>query len=226
VYLHAYRVGVRFRTVTWGHTCLNAVWLHATHRLWLIGRADYHERMLSDIAPAFRIATQADVPAVVALVESAYRGESGRRGWTTESDLLDGRRTDEELVSELLVLPGSVVLLALTGDAMRACCHVQQHEESAYFGMFAVDPLWQGSGLGKQLLAEAERMARETWRCRAMHMTVIDLRGELIAWYERRGYRRTGQYKPFPYGNERFGIPRRDDLRFELLIKEFSGART
>ncbi|RDS85485.1 GNAT family N-acetyltransferase [Dyella psychrodurans] len=180
--------------------------------------------MISDIAPVFRTATQADVPAVVALVESAYRGDSGRRGWTTESDLLDGRRTDVQLVSELLVSPDSVVLLASIDNVMRACCHVERHDDSAYFGMFAVDPSWQGSGLGRQLLGEAERMARDGWRCGMMHMTVIDVRTELIAWYERRGYRRTGQYKPFPYGDERVGIPLRDDLRFELLIKELSGA--
>ena len=91
--------------------------------------------------------------------------------------------------------------------------------------MFAVDPAEQaGSGLGKRVLAEAERIAREEWRCRAMRMTVIVQREELIAWYGRRGYRRTGDYQPFPYGDERFGIPRRDDLRFEVLLKEFAGA--
>jgi GNAT superfamily N-acetyltransferase len=180
--------------------------------------------MIADTVPVFRVAAQADVPAIVALVESAYRGESGRRGWTTESDLLDGRRTDEELVAQLFVSPDSVILLASIDRALRACCHIERHGDHAYFGMFAVDPPWQGSGLGKLLLAEAERLAHETWRCTAMHMSVIDVRAELIAWYERRGYRRTGQYKPFPYGDERVGIPLRDDLRFELLIKELSGA--
>jgi GNAT superfamily N-acetyltransferase len=176
------------------------------------------------IAPVFRAAGHADVDAVVALVESAYRGESGRRGWTTESDLLDGRRTDAELVAPLLVSPDDgLILLAIVDGNLRACCHIERHDDSAYFGMFAVDPSWQGSGLGKRVLAEAERFARETWHCRAMHMAVIDLRSELIAWYERRGYRRTGEYKAFPYGDERVGIPRRDDLRFEVLIKEFSG---
>ena len=187
--------------------------------------ADYHRPMTIAIAPFFRAAEQADVHAVVALVETAYRGESGRRGWTTESDLLDGRRTDAELVAELLGSPDtSLILLATVDGVLRACCHIERHDDSAYFGMFAVDPTWQGGGLGKHVLAEAERIARETWHCRTMHMTVIDLRSELIAWYERRGYRRTGEYKAFPYGDERFGIPRRDDLRFELLIKEFSGA--
>jgi GNAT superfamily N-acetyltransferase len=87
--------------------------------------------------------------------------------------------------------------------------------------MFAVDPTLQGGGLGKLVMNEAERVAREDFRCTQMQMTVISIRDDLIAWYERRGYRRSGIYKPFPYGDERFGIPKRDDLRFELLVKAF-----
>ena len=178
--------------------------------------------MIADIAQhTFRIAAHPDVDAIVALVESAYRGDSGRRGWTTESDLLDGRRTDKELVAELLNASGNAILLAFDGATLFACCHLEQHGSSAYFGMFAVDPARQNGGLGKRVLAEAERYAREVWQCRAMHMKVIDARSELMAWYERRGYRRTGEYTPFPYGNERVGIPLRDDLRFELMIKHF-----
>jgi ribosomal protein S18 acetylase RimI-like enzyme len=171
---------------------------------------------------SFRAAGVADIPAVLALVQSAYRGDSGRRGWTTESDLLDGQRTDAADIAELLARPDSLVLLAERDGRLLASCHVEKLPEGGYFGMFAVDPLQQGDGLGKAVLAEAERTARERWQCRAMHMTVIVQRGELIAWYERRGYRRTGRYKPFPYGDERFGIPLRDDLRFEVLVKEFS----
>ena len=85
--------------------------------------------------------------------------------------------------------------------------------------MFSVDPGRQGGGIGKQLLAEAERIVRDDWTLPSMRMTVIDIRDELIAFYERRGYRRTGIFKPFPYGDARFGLPRRDDLRFEVLEK-------
>jgi ribosomal protein S18 acetylase RimI-like enzyme len=85
--------------------------------------------------------------------------------------------------------------------------------------MFAVAPGRQGGGIGRRVLDECERIAREEWELPAMRMTVIDVRGELIAWYERRGYRRTGIYKPFPYGDARFGNPLRDDLRFEVLEK-------
>jgi hypothetical protein len=70
------------------------------------------------------------------------------------------------------------------------------------------------------IIEEAQRSARETWGAREMHMTVISVREDLIAWYERRGYRRTGRTTPFPYGDERSGIPLRDDLHFELLVKE------
>lgn len=179
--------------------------------------------MQTSARPTFRAATAADVPAIVALVESAYRGDSGRLGWTTESDLLDGRRTDAAGVGELLGQADSIVLLAERDGELLACCHVEKQDEAGYFGMFAVNPLLQNAGIGKAVLAEAERYACEQWQCLTMRMTVIEQRAELIAWYERRGYQRTGEYRPFPYGDERFGIPRRDDLRFEWLVKTLGG---
>ncbi|MHB1616186.1 MAG: GNAT family N-acetyltransferase [Metallibacterium sp.] len=175
----------------------------------------------------FRPATPADAEAVVALVESAYRGDASRVGWTTEADLLDGRRTDVEAVLALIHAHDSMILLAQPPDAqaLLACCHLAREcGDNAYFGMFAVRPGAQGGGVGRRVLAEAERIARETWQCTHMAMTVIDARAELIAWYERRGYHRTGEYKPFPYGDARFGIPRRADLRFELLLKPLAKA--
>src|SRR5699024_5343041 len=90
---------------------------------------------------------------------------------------------------------------------------------AGYFGMFAVRPGLQGSGIGGTVLAECEHIASGRWHLPTMRMTVIEQRGDLIAWYQRHGYRRTGRYKPFPYGDERFGIPNRDDRRFEVLEK-------
>jgi ribosomal protein S18 acetylase RimI-like enzyme len=170
---------------------------------------------------SFRSATSADVPAIVWLVDSAYRGEASRAGWTTEADLLDGQRTDAEAVAEMLREPGSTVLLAEeTGGKLVGCCRLERRPAAeAYFGMFSVQPLRQGEGVGRQLLAEAERIARDDWAAAMMIMTVIAQRAELIAWYERRGYRRTGETEPFPYGNERYGIPRRPDLVFAVLAK-------
>lgn len=169
--------------------------------------------------PTFRAATPADIPAIVELVTSAYRGDASRRGWTTEADLLDGARIDPEVLRDDLERPRSLVLLGERDGALLACAHVAVEDGAGYFGMFSVRPDLQGGGIGKAMLAEAERIAREQWRLPTMRMTVIDVRDELIAFYERRGYARTGIRKPFPYGDERFGVPKRDDLRFEVLEK-------
>jgi ribosomal protein S18 acetylase RimI-like enzyme len=169
-----------------------------------------------------RDATDADVDALVALIESAYRGDSSRTGWTTEADILEGQRTDPQGVLDVIKSPDSRLLTVEKDGEVIACCQLEHREEHAYFGMFAVSPRLQGAGLGKVIIAEAERTARETWGVREMHMTVISVREDLIAWYERRGYRRTGRMTPFPYGDERFGIPQRADLQFELLVKELA----
>ena len=167
----------------------------------------------------FRQPRASDVDAVVALVESAYRGDASRAGWTTEADLLDGRRTGADEIAPLLERPGNRILLAERDGELLASAHLERRGEVAYFGMFAVRPGLQGSGVGRAVLAEAERVAAEEWGCTEMQMTVIVQREELIAWYQRRGYRRTGIFSPFPYGDPRFGLPRRDDLRFETLAK-------
>ena len=168
---------------------------------------------------AFRAATEADIDAIVALVTSAYRGESSRAGWTTEADLLDGARIDPEVLRADIARDGSRVVLAERDGALLACAHVAVDGDAGYFGMFSVVPGLQGGGIGKQVLAECERIVRDDWRLPAMRMTVIDVRDELITFYQRRGYRRTGITKPFPYGDARFGEPKRGDLRFEVMEK-------
>ncbi|GAB1331054.1 GNAT family N-acetyltransferase [Streptomyces sennicomposti] len=170
----------------------------------------------------FRDATEADVDTLVALIESAYRGDASRAGWTTEADILGGQRTDPEAVRAVIESPDSRLLTVERDGRVVACCQLEHRGAYAYFGMFAVAPDLQGAGLGKVIIAEAERRVREIWGATEMHMTVISVREELIAWYERRGYRRTGRMSPFPYGDERFGLPLRDDLRFELLVKELA----
>ena len=174
---------------------------------------------MTDDTIAFRDADAGDVPALVALVTSAYRGESSRAGWTTEADLLDGNRIDPDVLRGDIEREHSRVLLASRDGVLLGCAHVAIENGAGYFGMFAVDPLLQAGGIGKAILAEAERVVRDEWQLPVMRMTVIDLREDLIAWYERRGYRRTGIKKPFPAVDPRFGLPRRDDLRFEVLEK-------
>lgn len=172
---------------------------------------------------SFRSAGAADVDELVGLIESAYRGDASRVGWTTEADLLHGQRTDPEGVRAVIEGPASRMLVAERDGGIVACCQLERRDDAArtaaYFGMFAVRPGMQGGGLGTVVMAEAERIAREEWGATVMAMTVISARAELIAYYERRGYRRTGETRPFPYGDERFGVPQRDDLEFVVLVK-------
>ncbi|TQL67051.1 ribosomal protein S18 acetylase RimI-like enzyme [Nocardioides albertanoniae] len=193
----------------------------------------------------FRDATLSDVEPLVGLIESAYRGDDSRVGWTTEADLLAGQRTDPEGVRDVILAPGSRLLVAERSERIVSCCQLQKRDASAlravapslgadgrassppdlarfayvYFGMFSVSPGLQGGGVGKAVLAEAERIAREELGAGEMRMTVIRQREDLIAFYERRGFRRTGAFEPFPYGDERFGVPLRDDLEFAELVK-------
>jgi ribosomal protein S18 acetylase RimI-like enzyme len=172
-------------------------------------------------ALSFAVATATEVPAVVTLVESAYRGDASRAGWTTEADLLEGQRTDVEAVAAIAASQMSQLLLARDGDGeLVACCQLERRAgDVCYFGMFAVRPGRQGGGLGRAVVAEAERRAREQWAATTMEMTVIAQRRDLIAWYVRLGYAETAETVPFPYGNPKFGLPQRDDLYFVVLRK-------
>jgi ribosomal protein S18 acetylase RimI-like enzyme len=168
-----------------------------------------------------RDATDDDVERIVALVESAYRGESSRAGWTTEAHLLDGQRTDVDAVSAALRSSTSRILVVddARGDIV-GCCQLDARPDGrCHFGLFAVAPTLQGGGVGGRLLETAEAAARSSYGAGVMELTVIAQRTDLIAWYERRGYRRTGETRPFHYGDERFGRPRRDDLYFVVLEK-------
>jgi len=173
-----------------------------------------------------RPATPADVPALVALVNSAYRGEASRAGWTTEADLLDGQRVDADGLTADVATPGVVVLLAEQHDeptpALIGCVKLHRQGSHCVLGMLTIRPTAQGAGLGSRLLEAAERWAVTHWSAPSVHLTVIAQRSELIAWYERRGYERTGEQRPFPYGDARFGLPRRDDLVFDVLRKVVS----
>jgi GNAT superfamily N-acetyltransferase len=165
-------------------------------------------------------ATPADLPALHALVERSYRGDSARRGWTHEADLLGGQRTDMAALEAIIADPDQRILVLRDGDDFTACVALaDKGGGAAYLGMVTVDPARQATGLGRVLLAAAEDHAVQWWGANRIEMTVIAQRTELIAWYERRGYGLTGERRPFPATDPRFGLPKRDDLEFVVLEK-------
>lgn len=170
--------------------------------------------------PTFRPATTADIDRLQPFVHAAYRGDSARRGWTHEADLLDGQRIDAEGLGEAIADPAQVVLLTERGGELLGCVSITDKGQGlAYLGMLTVDPVRQGGGLGRKLIAAAEAEAVARFGADRMEMTVIAQRAELIAWYERCGYALTGERRPFPASDPRFGLPRRDDLVFVVLAK-------
>lgn len=165
-------------------------------------------------------ATHDDLPALHALIESAYRGDSARRGWSHEADLLAGQRTDLDALDAMLADPAQHLLVLRDHDELRACVVLTDRQNGlAYLGMLTVDPSRQSAGLGRLILAAAEDHAGAHFAATRIEMTVIAQREELIAWYERRGYARTGEHRPFPAHDPRFGLPRRDDLVFVVMEK-------
>ncbi len=174
------------------------------------------------MADFLRLARPGDAVPLQALVHRAYRGDTARDGWTHEADLLDGNRIDVATIDGLLEDPAEAIVLAERADRPGpvGCVQVSDRGEGlAYLGMLSVEPGLQGRGLGRALVKAAELTARDRFGATRMEMTVIVQREELIAWYERLGYGRTGERRPFPATDPRFGIPRRSDLAFVVLEK-------
>ena len=166
---------------------------------------------------SIEIAQPKDILALVSLMDNAYRGEGSKQGWTSEADLFSGnKRTDEETVTRLMTRTGSVFLKHTNGTGnIDGCVFLHKKDSKLYLGMFSVAPSAQGKGIGKKLLNAADEYAR-LHNCSSIYMTVITVREELISWYERNGYRKTGKVLPFPV-DERFGIPTRP---LEMIVLE------
>ncbi len=166
----------------------------------------------------FTEAEAGDVEQIIQVVNAAYRGETSKLGWTTEADLLDGLRTDEKELLQLLTDEASCILLCKTQDTVLGSVHLQYMGDCVEIGMFAVNPLHQGRGIGKQLLQHAESIAIKTWSIQRLQMVVISCRYELLAFYHRRGYRNNGGTKAFPE-NPLLWTPKVKNLQFTLLEK-------
>lgn len=160
----------------------------------------------------YRIAGPADAPAVRALIESGYRGDSARQGWSHEADLLGGDRTTIEEVAAMIAAPEKRVLLAeRDGTLVGTVTITDLGNARAYMGLLCVSPTLQAGGLGRALVREVEALAASEFGARVMELIVVDARTELIAWYERRGYTRTGELRPFP-------LPM--DVPFQMVVLE------
>jgi ribosomal protein S18 acetylase RimI-like enzyme len=162
-------------------------------------------------------AIQNDIPALNILVNSAFRGESSKKGWTTEADILGGIRTDENILTESLNEPKTTILKYTEGDDILGMVMLKNQSDSLYLGMLTVAPDLQGSGIGKKLLHASEAFAKAEGLSKIM-MIVISIRVELVAWYERHGYVRTGEVRPFPMDDPKFGLPK-TFLEFVVMEK-------
>lgn len=163
-------------------------------------------------------ATLEDVPELDTLVNSAYRGDSSRQGWTTEADLLDGTRTNAEGIAEIIETPGTILLKYVEADKILGCVELKNENGKLYLGMLTVQPSLQGKGIGKELLIASEAEAKKQ-NCSSIFMTVISIRKELIDWYLRHEYKMTGERKPFAFTDPRFGQPKAK-LEFVVLEKK------
>lgn len=164
------------------------------------------------------IATAADIPQMLPLVNSAYRGDASRAGWTTEADLLLGdQRIDEPGLTEMMNRSGAAFLKFEEEGRLLGIVYLEKQAGKMYLGMLTVSPQLQGGGIGKQLMKASEAHALEMG-CGAITMQVISVRNELIDWYKRHGYAPTGEMRPFLVGVH-FGQPTRD-LEFMVLEKD------
>jgi ribosomal protein S18 acetylase RimI-like enzyme len=166
-----------------------------------------------------RIAKVEEAAAISQLMNKAYRGDTAKKGWTHEADLLGGIRTDESQVSSIISNGnGNFHLMTNEGDEIIGLVFLQPKEDSLYLGSLTVDPEQQANGIGRKLLEYAENVAIQSGLGK-IKMTVITERTELIAWYERRGYVNTGIKEPFPMDDTNFGLPKKF-LEFYLLEKD------
>ncbi|MDL5049161.1 GNAT family N-acetyltransferase [Oscillatoria amoena NRMC-F 0135] len=170
--------------------------------------------------PTILPALPEDASELSVLVNSAYRGDTGRQGWTTEADLIDGSRTDADLLQAVIEAPGSMILKYVENGKIMGCVELRKENDKLYLGMLTVNPAIQGKGIGKALLKASEDEARRQ-NCNSIFMNVLTDRKELIDWYVRHGYRDSGKRKPFAFTDPRFGFPKK---RLEFMIMEKSMA--
>jgi len=162
-------------------------------------------------------ATAEDVSSLNQLINSAYRGESSKKGWTTEANILEGKRTTEAELIEIIQDQKNTILKYSEDNEIIGCVLLVEKEDELYLGMLTVSPELQNSGIGKKLMQQAEIYA-STLGLSKIVMTVISVREELISWYKRKGFVDTGVREPFPVSDV-FSQTTNEPLEFIVLEK-------
>lgn len=168
----------------------------------------------------FEVAGQSDAGQITELVNSVYRGENSKKGWTTEADLLGGIRITEEKIIELINTSGKAILITLFEKKIIGSVFLEEKKDACYLGMLSVDVNFQNSGIGKIIIERCENFAREEFKSKEMTIKVFGARPELISYYQRRGYNITGEKESFTPSDDSIGIPKAKDLYFEILSKK------
>lgn len=168
-----------------------------------------------------KIASQADAGEITSLVNSVYRGENAKKGWTTEADFIDGIRINDAKVKEIINSKDDIIILALISGEIIGCVQLEKTDKYSLLGMLSVDVNYQDRGIGKILITECERYTKDVWKLGEIKMKVIGRRVELLEYYNRRGYLITGEREDFGSCCDTFGEPK-EKLYFDVLAKKLS----
>jgi len=163
-------------------------------------------------------AVESDILSLVELVQSVYRGTSSLKGWTSEALFLGGQRIDADMILQILMKKNSFIFIYRNEKKLKSCVHLEKMEKKAHLGMLSVATELQGQNMGQKMISFCESFARTEWQSQALQIEVLHPRLELISWYERRGFQKTGNTTPFP-NNPRFGVPKIENLHFIEMIK-------
>ena len=170
---------------------------------------------------SFRRAKVEDVKQIVDLVNSAYRGTAGTRGWTHEADIVAGSRTSANEITAILEDSNSVILIGELNNVIESCVHLHKSGDDIHLGMLAVNPHLQGNGIGKSFLKKIENYCKQNLQGERIVLTVVSQRSELIQYYERRGYQRTGYFDSYP-SDQKVGTAIVRELTLETMAKNLN----
>lgn len=171
--------------------------------------------------PVVTVAKEGDIQEISNLINLTYSGYSGKKGWTTEADLLSGQKVTPKAIGEILSNPNKKILVSRGNKLLLGCVFLEKRDKSIYLSALTVNPNFQRKNIGSKLLSSSETFSSLFWKIYNIEMTVLNQRHELLEWYKKRGYKDFGLRLPFPYWNKEMGIPKIGGLEFVVLTKFF-----